>query len=152
MIKSIGFVLFTMISLVSVQEKSLVQDREGLFSPSGVVSMDSMLRDYQERMGIYILVVTDSADISKEGYSDLVFLEYGIQAKGKKEALVLSMSRRNSKVFVTVNRQLKKRLTEQQVNGILEAGIPSLREKKPEEAAIIICRKAIDILDRLMAQ
>jgi uncharacterized membrane protein YgcG len=145
-----AFVLLPVLFIsVFALAQPMVQDREGLFSASGKASLDSMLQEYLKKSGIYVLVVSDSADVSNEGYTEAFMGEYGIKAKGKKMALALKMSRRHGSVTVSVNKALKQHMSEQQVTEILNAGVPSLQEKNPEQAARLICEKAMAVLSQL---
>jgi len=58
---------------VVAQTKTLVRDREQLFTEAEVVRLDSMLQQYLSRTGNLLLIATDSLDVSTNTFSNAFF-------------------------------------------------------------------------------
>lgn len=132
---------------VVAQTKTLVRDREQLFTEAEVVRLDSMLQQYLGRTGNLLLIATDSLDVSTNTFSNAFFLEHGIDSSSKKAALALLLSRKNGLVFMAANKYLQPYITQDQMIEMLNEGLTSLKEKRREEAAWLICKKAMEFLD-----
>lgn len=133
-------------SAADAQSSKMIQDKERIFTEAEVLRLDSMLQQYHLQSGNFLLIVTDSLDISTDSYSGHFFREYGIDSNSKKAALALMLSRKNGLVFMAANKHLRPFISQEQLIEMLNAGIPSLKEKRREEAARLICEKAMMLL------
>ena len=147
------FALFLFIGLLNhtalAQSAALVQDKESLLTGEEHNRIDSLLQAYRNRTGNLIAVYTDTADISAEGFTHSVQLQYGQPATDKHYNFILLMSRKNAFVFASVNQQTVPFVNDGLLTGILESGFASLREKRRAEGITQICIKAIKFLDQL---
>ena len=133
-------------------QKNFIRDAERIFSAEETARLDSLLTAVNARTGHYIIITTDTADISSGDYTERIARSFGPDTAQRVFIFQLLFSRHHSLVFVSANRHLKARLTEQQVQEILETGIPWLREKKPGWAAWTIAGKMNDWLELLSRQ
>lgn len=137
-------------SALHAQQKKLITDVESIFTVAESNRIDSMLQDYHKRSGNYVIICTDTLDISTDAYKDSLVEVYTPESIQKPYAFFLLLSRRNSKVFLVSNE-----LTEEvpnlmdEIYKIVGYGIPALKEKKVEEAVTIISKKAMEFLDSL---
>ena len=123
-------------------------DKENLLTLQEAKRVDSLLQDYNIKSGNLVAVYTDTADVSINDFRDSVYVLFGVPGKDI-YSYILMLSRRNSQVFSTVNKKATPFSSQQQLIGILEAGIPALKEKRREEGITLICKKAIEFLDKL---
>lgn len=132
------------------QQKKLITDVESIFTAAEINRIDSLLQDYHKRTGHFVVVCTDTLDISTDAYRDSLVEIYTPESLHKPYALFLLLSRRNSWVFLVSNELTKElpNITEE-LYKIVGYGIPFLKEKKIEEAVTIISIKSMEFLDAL---
>ena len=159
----------------NAQQKTLVTDKEHLFTKDEFGRIDTLLQGYQKRSGNLVVVCTDTLDIRTKAYKDSLIGLYTGDRLIKPYALFLLLSRKNSAIQLESNEldkdsfgkketieltktkgvnepsyvteHTKERL--QQLMKILSYGLPSLKEKKLEEGVTIICQKSMEFLDAL---
>lgn len=141
--------LTLMAPALEAQPSSFVHDREKIFAPELTARLDSSLRAYHERSGSYVIVTTDTADVSDNRYADAVARLYVSDTTIKTYIFQLLLSRTHSQVFITVNKHLVPYISDDLFKELLGAGIPLLREKKPGEASELITEKMIGFLDKI---
>ncbi|MBL0153635.1 MAG: hypothetical protein IPP93_09140 [Chitinophagaceae bacterium] len=147
-ISILACLLFT--ANLNAQQPKLITDVELIFTAAEKGRIDSLLQDYHKRSGNYVVVCTDTLDISTDAYKDSLVEVYTPESIRKPYAFFLLLSRRNSRVFLVSNE-----LTEEvpnlmdEIYKIVGYGIPALKEKKVEEAVTIISKKAMEFLDAL---
>ncbi len=137
-------------SALHAQQKKLITDVESIFTAAEINRIDSVLQDYHKRSGNYVIVCTDTLDISTDAYKDSLVEIYTPASPKKPYALFLLLSRKNSLVYLASNELTKdvpNRLDE--FLKIISYGVPALKEKKIEEAVTIISKKAMEFLDTL---
>ncbi|MBK9569940.1 MAG: TPM domain-containing protein [Chitinophagaceae bacterium] len=144
-------ILFILLAAINTnaQPKTLVQDKENLFTIDEVTRLDSMLQHYRQQTGKLVLIVTDTADISEATYSNQITKQYVPDSTKKVFVFMLLLSRKNQLLFTAVNEPLRPFVTQELLLEIMNAGIPSLKEKRREESALLICKKAMEFLDGL---
>lgn len=133
-------------------QKNFVRDAERIFSAEETARLDSFLTAVNARTGHYIIITTDTADISSGDYTERIARSFVPDTARRVFIFQLLFSRHHSLVFVSANRHLKAHLTEQQILELLEVGVPWLREKKPGLAAWTIADKMNDWLELLSRQ
>jgi len=142
------FFIFAFFS-TPAQQKSHVQDKENLFSPDEITRLDSLLHQYHQRTANIILIATDSADINDPAYKNELFWQYIPDTTAVEKILMLLMSRKSQAIRIVASKPLQPYLTPEQLLEILDTGVPSIKEKRREEGAMIICKKAMELLDGL---
>lgn len=138
----INFSLFALHILA--QNGKRVYDRENIFTSSETAKLDSMLQQYSIRSGNNMFIVSDTADISANVYADRLFTQFSSM---EKPALALLMSRKNSLLLIAVNAKLRPYLSQEQMMAMINAGIPSFRDKRTADGAKLICLKAMELLN-----
>jgi uncharacterized membrane protein YgcG len=131
------------------QQKSHVLDKEKLFSPDEITRLDSLLQQYHQRTANIILIATDSADINDPAYKNELFWQFIPDTTTIEKMLMLLMSRKSQAIRMVASRPLLPYISQEQLLEIIGTGIPSIKEKRREEGATIICKKAMELLDGL---
>ena len=144
----IFFILLAAANTIA-QPKTLVQDKENLFTIDEVTRLDSMLQYYRLQTGKMVIIVTDTADISAATYTDQITKQYVPDSTKKIPVFMLLLSRKNQLLFTAVNAPLRPYVTQELLLEIMNAGIPALKEKRREESATQICKKAMEFLNGL---
>lgn len=135
---------------LNAQQPKLITDVESIFTAAETHRIDSLLQDYHHRTGNFIVLCTDTLDVSTDAYKDSLVEIYTPASPKKPYALFLLLSRKNSLVYLASNELTKdvpNRLDE--FLKIISYGVPALKEKKIEEAVTIISTKAMEFLDAL---
>lgn len=129
---------------VWAQNGKKVYDQENLFTSGEAAKLDSMLQQYSIRSGNNMFIVSDTADVSVNVYADRLFIQYNSTGK---PSLILLMSRKNSLLLIAVNAKLRPYLSQEQMMAMINAGIPSFRDKRTADGAKLICLKAMELLN-----
>lgn len=129
---------------VLAQNGKKVYDRENIFSSSEAAKLDSILQQYSMHSVCNMFIVSDTANITASVYADSLFTQFN---SIKKPALALLMSRKNSLLLIAVNAKLRPYLSQEQMMAMINAGIPSFRDKKTADGAKLICLKAMELLN-----
>lgn len=129
---------------VRAQNGKRVYDRENIFSSSEAAKLDSMLDQYSIHSGCNMFIVSDTADISANVYADRLFTQI---SSIEKPSLALLMSRKNSLLLIAVNAKLRPYLSQEQMMAMINAGIPSFKDKKTAEGSKLVCLKAMELLN-----
>jgi hypothetical protein len=133
----------------NTQQSKLVVDNENLFTETEITSIDSLLRAYHKKSGNLVAVYTDTANISIPEHSASVYATFKKPSTDSAYSYILLMSRKHSLLYSNVNTKTVPFITDQLLVGILEAGFASLKEKRRAVGVILICKKAMEFLDRL---
>lgn len=141
------FLLFA--SDLKAQDRPLLQDRENLLTVTERAQIDSLLQAYRKRSVNLVAVYTDSADISVNEFGLSVQEQYGQPKTDRHYNFILLMSRKYGLVFASVNQSTTPFVSEQLLTGILEKGVPALKEKRVADAIRAICTAAMVFLDQL---
>lgn len=141
---------FLFLTIANAQPTPLVLDQEKLFTADEVSRLDSMLHAYRQSSGHFVVVVsTDTLDVSPEEYIDRLAKSSYSDNTENSFGYFLLLSRKNQLVFCAVNDNLKPFISQDLLLDILNAGLPSLKEKRTAEGVMMICRRAMEFLDRL---
>ena len=141
--------VFTLLITLQVAAQTHVQDKEQLFTKDEVNRLDSMLQQYHQLTDKIVLIATDSADVNNPSYQNELFQQYFPDSTSKAWVLMLLMSRKSQKIMIVVSKPLLPYISQQLLMDIIGTGIPSIKEKRREEGATIICKKAMEFLNGL---
>jgi uncharacterized membrane protein YgcG len=151
-----GLVFLTAINaqlIPSIQEsKKLVLDHEKIFTAKEITGLDTMLQKYREATGSIVLIATDTLDVSTGYYADNIVNQYVTDTANKPFIFMLLLSRKNQLILASVNDKVRPFIKDKTLFEILDAGIPSFKEKKAAEGSKLICKKAMTFLNTLPGQ
>lgn len=137
------------IGYAAAQSVRLVIDKEGLFTAPEEVRIDSVLRAYHNKSGNLVALYSDSADVSEESFGDRVEALFAHDFTDTAYSYILMLSRNHSLVISSLNKKTSPFLNKEFLMNILNAGIPSLKEKRLEEGVLLIFSEAMVYLDSL---
>ena len=144
-----GLLFFT---AANAQAKNLVLDHEKIFTAKEITGLDTMLQKYREATGRIVLISTDTIDVSSKYYADNIVTQYVTDTANKPFIFMLLLSRKNQLILASVNDKVRPFIKEKTLFEILDAGIPSFREKRAAEGSGLICKKAMAFLNTLPGQ
>jgi len=131
------------------ESKKLVLDHEKIFTTKEFNSLDSMLQKYREVTGRVVLISTDTLDVSSQYYTDNIVNQYITDTADRPFIFMLLLSRKNQLILASVNDKVRPFIKERTLLEILDAGIPSFREKRSADGSRLICKKAMEFLNSL---
>ena len=126
----------------------LVEDKEQLFTTGEIQRIDSMLQQFHQRTGYYVLLSTDSADINAKSYHNSLFELYFPDSSSTNFVLMLLMNRKHSNINIRFSKNLMSDISERDLIEMLNAGLPSFQQRKRAEGATLILQKAMEYLER----
>jgi hypothetical protein len=147
---SIFFVLFVSLTFfVNAQTFKMVLDKEQIFKAEDLHRIDSMLLQFQQATGYYVLLATDKADVNAKEYMNPLFMNYFPDSTSTNAVLMLLMSRTHSSLSIRASKPLLQHLAQQNFMDMIGAGISALRDKRTVEGTTLILLKAMEYLNRL---
>lgn len=143
------FSVFALLITLQVAAQTHVQDKEQLFTKDEVYRLDSMLQQYHQLTDKIVLIATDSSEVNNPSYKNELFQQYFPDSTSNKWVLMLLMSRKSQTIMLVVSKPLLPYISQQLLMDIIETGILSIKDKRREEGAAIICKKAMEFLNGL---
>ena len=151
-----GLIFFTAVNAQLVpsirEQKTLVLDHEKIFTAKEITSLDSILQKYREATGRIVLISTDTLDVSSGYYADNIVNQFVTDTTNKPFIFMLLLSRKNQLILASVNDKVRPFIKDKTLFEILDAGIPSFKEKRTAEGSKLICKKAMAFLNTLPGQ
>jgi hypothetical protein len=151
-----GLIFFTSVNgqlVPSVRErKTLVLDHEKIFTAKEITGLDSILQKYRDATGRVVLISTDTLDVSSGQYTDGIVNRLVTDTANKPFIFMLLLSRKNQLILASVNDKVRPFIKDKSLFEILDAGIPSFKEKRAAEGSGLICKKAMAFLNTLPGQ
>jgi hypothetical protein len=144
-----GLLFFVM---AAAQPKRLVHDHEKIFTAKEITGLDTMLQKYRDATGRIVLISTDTLDVSSQYYGDNIVNQYVTDTANRPFIFMLLLSRKNQMILASINDKVRPFIKERTLLEILDAGIPSFREKRSAEGSMLICKKAMAFLNTLPGQ
>jgi uncharacterized membrane protein YgcG len=134
------------------QQPKWVLDKENLLTAAEINRIDSALQRYHESTGKFIIVCTDTADITAQEYTDPIYSSYKEIIANQSYVYILMLSRKNQEVISNVSSKVAPYTDREKLIKLMEPGFPLLKEQKREEAIMVICNNAVKFLDSLPKQ
>ena len=134
---------------IKAQTFKTVLDKEQIFKAEDLHRIDSMLQQFYQSTGYYVLLATDKEDINAKEYVNPLFMNYFPDSTGTNSVLMLLMSRTHSSIIIRASKPLMQHLAQQNFMDMIGAGIPALRDKRTVEGTTLILLKAMEHLNRL---
>jgi uncharacterized membrane protein YgcG len=133
----------------TAQKKTLVLDHEKIFTAKEIASLDSMLQQYRQHSGRIIIISTDTLDVSSAQYATNLVNRFVKGSTNKPYVFMLLLSQKKVMILASVNDKVKPFIKDRTLLEILDAGIPSFKEKRTAEGAKLVCKKAMEFLNKL---
>lgn len=116
-----------------------------------IKEVDSLLRNYHQKTGNHVLVLTtDTLDgLGPEEYSIRFARQQQLGNAQNQKGFIFLMSRKNQLLYLVASDPLKDLVSREKLMEIINEGIPALKEKRTAEGLVLICKKAMECLDKL---
>ena len=134
---------------VTAQQKKLVLDHEKIFTTKEIASLDSLLQQYRRSSGRLVLISTDTLDVSTDQYATDLVNRFVKGSTNKPYIFMLLLSKKKVMILASVNDKVKPFIKDRTLLDILDAGIPSFKENRSAEGSKLVCKKAMEFLNKL---
>ena len=134
---------------VNAQQPKWMLDNESLLTPSEINRIDSILQHYRVSTGKFIIVCTDTSNVTEQAYIEKIYKKYKDVFDPQDYVYILMLSRKHQTVISNVSKRVMPYINQEKLVRVMEPGFQLLKEQKREEAIIVICKNAMKLLDSL---
>lgn len=147
----LSLLLCTGITTICGQQKLFFHDNEKIFTATEIKQVDSVLRNYHQKTGNHVLVLTtDTLDgLGPEEYAIRFARQQPLSNTQNQKGFIFLMSRKNQLLYLVASDPLKALVSREKLMEIINEGIPALKEKRTAEGLVQICKKAMECLNKL---